>query len=141
MKAASLSIDEHIAAADKSITTASKHRIYGVVPKTLVNVARAVKAGRANIEKLVDITLEAVSSLTNVDLLKIGADLANLCAIGLEHGSQDANEVIYAVLKKVGRQDNDLIVFALQNKDEVLGHLPQMMREVSFDLVKYYFKS
>lgn len=98
---------------EKSIASAAKHRIYGVLPKTLINVVKAVKAGRANFEKLVDITLEAVQSLESESLLKIGADLANLCAIGLEHGSQDSMEVIFAVLKRVGRLDNDLVVFAL----------------------------
>ena len=106
-----------------------------------MNLARAVKAGRANVERLVDITLEAISTLTNDSLLKVGADLANLCAIGLEYGSQDALVVVHAVLSKIGRQDNDLVIFAMQNESEVLAQLPVLMREISYDLVRFYYKS
>ena len=68
--------------------------------------------------------LEAIQTLESESLLKIGADLANLCALGLSHGTQDTMEIIFAILKKVGRHDNDLVVFALQNKGEVLGNMP-----------------
>ena len=54
------------------------------MPKALINVAKAIKAGRANSEKLVEVTLNAVQSLDNETLLKLGSDLANLCALGLE---------------------------------------------------------
>ena len=45
------------------------------------------------------------------------------------------------ILLRIGRQDNDLLVFALRNKAEVLVQVPQVLRDVSFDLVKYYLKS
>jgi len=57
---ASLTIDEQLAAADKSVSTAAKNRLFGVLPKTLLNVAKAIKAGRQSCDRLVDLALMAV---------------------------------------------------------------------------------
>ena len=60
--------------------------------------------------------LKAFSSLDSETLLKIGSDLSTLCNLGLEFGDQGAIDLIQAILLRVGASDNDLVVFALQNK-------------------------
>lgn len=118
----------------------TKNKLYGCLSKTLVNVAKAVKSGRKNSDKLVEVTLNAVQSLDNETLLKAGSDLANLCALGLEQGSNDAESAVFSILNRVGRLDNDLVVLTLKNKTEMVTQ-PKLTTDVLFDLVKYYFKS
>jgi len=49
--------------------------------------------------------------------------------------------MIQAIMARVGALDNELVVFGLKNKTEVLLQVPTMMHDVCFSLVKFYFKS
>ena len=110
------------------------------MPKTLSNLCKALKAGRPGAEKLIEVTLNALGSLDEESLLKAGPDLANLCALAHEY-SADSTEITQAILTRVGRLDNDLVVHLLRNKAEVLLALPKLLKDIVIDLVKYYFKS
>lgn len=80
----SLSLDELVQASERSAKHYAKNRMFGILPKTLVNLARAVKAGRPNTDKMIEVTLSAMASLDDTSLLKVGPDLANLCALALD---------------------------------------------------------
>lgn len=71
-QSSALTIDEQISAAEKSVQATTKNKLYGCLSKTLVNVAKAVKSGRKNSDKLVEVTLNAVQSLDSETLLKAG---------------------------------------------------------------------
>ena len=82
----------------------------------------------------------SICQLDDESLLKIGADLSNLLELSLKH-SQEAFTLAKQVIERIGSKENDMVVFALNNKDEVLLSSPSLIKEVAFDLVKYYFKS
>ena len=84
-------------------------------------------------------TIEALIALDDQTLLKVGPDLANFCALALEKHT-DCSGLLQAILNRVGSLDNDLVVFALLNKEELLPKTPKLLKELIFDLVKYYFK-
>jgi len=135
-----LSIEEQYAAAEKSIGSAPKYRIVGAFAKTLSQLCKAIKAGSPHVEKLVQVTLDALSDLDDETLLKIGPDLANFLTLAHEHNS-DSQSKIQTMLIRIGRKDNELVVFALRNKEDFLLETPSLLNEIVFDLVKYYFKS
>ena len=134
------SIEEQLAQAEKSVASAGKNRMFGVLQKTLVQLCKAVKAGRPNLDRLVQTIVLSICQLDNESLLKIGADLSNLLEVSLKH-SQDAFTLAKQVIERIGSRENDMVVFALNNKEEVLLSSPSLIKEVAFDLVKYYFKS
>ena len=114
-----LDIDEQVSAADRSAASASKHRTFGAFPKTLAQLCKAVKAGRPHQEKLIEVTLDALNWLDNETLLKVGPDLANFCSLAKEKHA-DCSKRLQILLSKVGRLDNDLVVFTLRNKADLL---------------------
>ena len=57
--------------------------------------------------------------LDNETLLKVGPDLANFCSLAKDKHA-DCSTRIQALLSKVGRLDNDLVVFAPRNKGDLL---------------------
>ena len=138
-----MSLDEQLASAERSITSASKHKMFGAFPKTLVNLCKSIKASRPNQDRLIEVTLEALIGLDNESLLKIGPDLANLCALAMEKHS-DASiypNLIRTIFSRVGVLDNDLVVLALKDSGDLLIQTPQLFKQLMFDLVKFYFKA
>lgn len=83
-----------------------------------------------------------LSSLQNLDdqtLLKMGADLSNFLALAHEV-CPDSTLGIQTLLTRIGRSDNDLVVFTLRNKGDFLFTTPSLLKAITFDLVLYYFK-
>ena len=117
-----MSLDDQLASAERSVTSASKHKMFGAFPKTLANLCKSIKAGRPNQDRLIEVTLEALIGLDDESLLKIGSDLANLCALAIEKHS-DASiypSLIRTIFSRVGRLDNDLVVLALKDSGDIL---------------------
>ena len=133
-----MDIDEHLAAAEKSISSASKNKMFGVLPKTLVQLCKAVKAGMPNSNRLIEVVVEALIGLDEETLLKVGPDMANLFALANEK-NPDCIGLLKNVLERVGRLDNDLVVFALRSQP-ILAQNPKLIKEIIFDLVKFYYK-
>ena len=53
-------LDEQIASAEKSSSTAAKNRMFGVLPKTLVPLCKAVKAGSPKADRLIQTVVLSV---------------------------------------------------------------------------------
>ena len=87
--------------------------------KTLVQLCKAIKAGSPYCERLIQSILTSLLSLDNATLLKIGKDLSNFMTLVFEK-CPDATTQMQALIEKVGRLDNDLVVFCLRNKEEFL---------------------
>ena len=134
-----MDVDEQLASAERSIISASKHKIYGAFPKTLANLCKSIKAGRPHQDRLIEVTLEAIVGLDDESLLKAGSDLANLCALAQEKHT-DCTSLIKLILVRVGRLDNDLVVFSLKDTTDLLIQTPKLLKQLVFDLVKFYFK-
>lgn len=79
--------------------------------------------------------MKALTALSDNDLLKLGKDLTNFISVCLGN-IKDESDLI-ALLKRVGRLDNDLVLLCLQNK-HLLMLEPKLLEQVVVDLVKYY---
>lgn len=141
LSGAEMGIDDQLASIERSVVAASKHRMFGALPKTILNLCKSIKAGRPHQDELIEVTVLALIGLDDQSLLKIGPDLANVCSLAVEHHSgPDFDSYVGRILSRVGRLDNDLVVLALRDAQGMLIQSPKLFKELVFDLVKFYFK-
>ena len=119
LKQTDVSVKECMSSAEKSITTASKLKQFAVFPKTFLQLLKVMSASKSK-KSLpgLKMVLKAVKALEDLDLLKLGKDLANLLALCIEDSGYDLE--VREVLRRVGIQDNDLVLLCLSHKELIL---------------------
>ena len=137
-----MSVEDVSASTERSIVSASKNKMYGVLPKTLLNLCKSIRANLPSKENLIEVTIQAISGLDDESLIKVGPDLANLCSLALDNHQADIyTSLIRPILNRIGRLDNDIVTLCLRNPESICIGSPKLLKELIFDLVKFYFKS
>ena len=56
-----MSVEDVSASTERSIVSASKNKMYGVLPKTLLNLCKSIRANLPSKENLIEVTIQAIS--------------------------------------------------------------------------------